>query len=72
MSSAFNETYKQVPVDDSQLILHINQVGKLSRNHGKVLWEDSNIDILKLVMPTLAMGDRRRSCYKNIMSIYSK
>ncbi|PHU29519.1 hypothetical protein BC332_01612 [Capsicum chinense] len=39
----FTEAYKLVPVDDSRLRLRITQVKKMSKNHGKVLREASDI-----------------------------
>ncbi|KAM3264573.1 hypothetical protein P3L10_001567 [Capsicum annuum] len=40
----FTEAYKLVPVDDSRLRLRISRVKKMSRNHGKVIREASDID----------------------------
>ncbi|KAF3662680.1 Non-structural maintenance of chromosomes element 4 -like protein B [Capsicum annuum] len=40
----FTEAYKLVPVEDSRLRLRITRVKKMSRNHGKVLREASDID----------------------------
>ncbi|KAF3632995.1 hypothetical protein T459_30656 [Capsicum annuum] len=52
-----NEAYKLVPVDDSQLRLRVTRVKKLSRKHGKVLREVSDVDNSpETGSPKFAMG----------------
>lgn len=44
MNPAFTEAYKLVQVDDSRLKLRFTRVKKLSRNHGNVLRDASDVD----------------------------